>query len=236
MITRFDLQTFPLEVVLRAEATYEEAEDTKDLYLDALLDFTLNGDVDTGFAVTPVVRWGPNFTVPSYESTLLYNGSVAPTTGPAATFYDGTIKAVNETSKMAPVSLAAYSKAMRFAFEEGGPGHGFIQRFRVVPIKATREAMDIVHDSWFQVLKETDLANTVPGFFCGIAFNAVTRTFAERSQGTPENIEVVPQFWVEESISFSGAENEAKIDEFLQTVNDRIESQLNEKDLAIRYI
>jgi hypothetical protein len=119
------LQTFPLASVLRAEATFVDAETTKDLYLDALLDVTLNGDVDTHAAVIPVARWGPNFTVPSYETTILYNGTEAPSAGPITAFYNSTIESVNASSTLRPLSLAAYAKMLRPAFEKGGPGHGF---------------------------------------------------------------------------------------------------------------
>jgi hypothetical protein len=235
-VTRFDLKTFPLETTLRAEATYERSEETKDLYLDALLDYTINGDVQPGFAITPVARWGPNFTVPSYEATLLYNGSVVPSSGPAKKFYDGTIKSVNDTSTMKAMSLAEYSRLTRFAFEEGGPGHGFRQNFHVISAKATREAMDIIHDTWFSLLKERDLANHIPGFFAGLAYNSVTRTMAAKSKGSPQNIGVEPAFWVEEAISWSSAEGDAEIYQFVNDVNADIESQLKAKDLMTRYI
>lgn len=236
LVTRFDLQTFPLKTTIRAEATYEESAETKDLYLDSLLDYTLNGDVDTAFAITPVVRWGPNFTVPSYEATLLYNGSVVPSSGPATKFFDGTIKSVNESSTLAPLSLADYSRMTAFAFEEGGPGFGFRQKFRVVSTKATREAMDIIHDNWFSLLKERDLANRIPGFFCGLAYNAVTRTMAEMSQGMPQNLDPEAAFWVEESISWDSAKDDAEIIKFSKDVNAKIESELLEKNLTSRYI
>lgn len=161
---------------------------------------------------------------------------MAPATGSFATFYNDSIESVNSSSTLRPLSLAEYSRLLKPAFEEGGPGYGFRQRFRVVPIKATREAMDVVHDTWFSLLKSTDMANHIPGFFCGLAYNAVTRTFAERSQGMPMDISIEPQFWVEESISWSNAADDAEVVEFLRNVNNDIERQLAEKDLAIAYV
>ncbi|KAH7355749.1 hypothetical protein BKA66DRAFT_403681, partial [Pyrenochaeta sp. MPI-SDFR-AT-0127] len=236
LVTRFDLQTFPLEIALRAEATYAETEETKDLYLNALLNWTLYGDEDTHAALTPVIRWGPNFTVPSYETTILYNGSVAPASGSVAAFYDGSIKSVNSSSTLHPMSLAAYSRLLRPAFEAGGPGHGFRQRFRVISIKATRRAMDIVHDVWFSALQSSNIANRVPGFFAGLAYNSVTRTFAKHSQGTPMDVSIEPQFWVEEAISWSNAADDAEIQQLLLDVNTEIEDKLAKEDLLIAYI
>jgi hypothetical protein len=82
LVTRFDLQTFPLPSALRAEARIVRAPTTKDLYLNTLLDFTLNGDIDPHAAVIPVIRWEPKDTTPSYESTILYNGTAATSTSP----------------------------------------------------------------------------------------------------------------------------------------------------------
>lgn len=173
------------------------------MYLDALLDFTLHGDVETHASIIPVARWGPDYTVPSYETTILYNGTDAPTSGPVTTFYNGSIESVNAISSLRPLSLAQYSKLLKPAFENGGPGHGFRQRFRVVSTKATREAMDIVHDTWFAGVQASNMANRILGFFCGLAYNSVTRTFAEHYQGMPMAISPEAQFWVEESMSRS---------------------------------
>ena len=237
LVTRFDLQTFYAETPIRAEASYVASNTTKDAYLDALLTMTLEGDIDTSAAVIPVARWGPNYTVPSYEASLLYNGTTAPTSGPFAAFYDNSaLKAEGNSSKLQPLSFARYSQAFRPAFQAGGAGYGFRQKFRVVPIKADREAMDIVHDTWLSALKESNIANRVPGFFAGLAYNCVTKTFAEQSQGMPQNVEPIPQLWVEEAMSWSNAADDAEIEALVSSFNAEIEKQLEAKDLAVRYI
>lgn len=236
LVTRFDLQTFPLKAALRAEATFEQSEETNDLFLNAVLNFTLNGDEDVHASIIPIVGWGPNQTVPSYSSTLMYNGSVAPSTGSFATFYDGTIPSVKNSSTLQPLSLAEFSRTVRPVFQAGGPGHGFRQRFHVVSSKATREAMDVVQDVWFALLRETDLANRVPGFLASLAYNTVTKTFAERSQGTPEEFDAVAQFWAEESVGWSNAEDDAEVEKFMLDVNKNIKTALEKKNLTVPYI
>jgi hypothetical protein len=134
------------------------------------------------------------------------------------------------------MSLAAYTKLLRSAFGPGGPGYGLHQNFRVVSMKATREAMDIVHDTWFAALQRTNIANRVPGFGASLAYNAITRTFAERSQGMPMAIERVPQFWVEESVSWKDGAGTPEIDKFLVDVNKEVEGQLVQKRLALDYL
>lgn len=236
LVTRFDLQTFPLESALRAEAYYQKVNVTKDAYLNALLEFNLDDAAQTHAAVIPVVRWAPGYTAPSYETSIFYNGTVAPTTGSFSTFYDGTIPAINSTSTLHPMSLAAYSKLLRPAFQGGGPGHGFRQRFHIVAHKSTREAMDIVHDTWFALLRSTDIANHVPGFFAGLAFNTVSKAFTEHSQNMPMTIAREAQFWVEEAISWSNASDDAEIEKFIEDVNEEITAKLEAKNLTVPYL
>jgi hypothetical protein len=237
LVTRFDLRTFHAETPFRAEASYIASNTTKDAYLDALLAMTLYGDIDIAAAVIPVARWGPNYTVPSYETSLFYNGTTAPTSGPFAAFYDNSaLKAEGNSSTLQPLSFARYSQAFKPAFQPGGAGYGFRQKFRVVPIKANREAMDIVHDTWLSALKKSNVANRVPGFFAGLAYNCVTKTFAEQSQGMPQNVEPIPQFWVEEAISWSNAADDAELEILVSSFNAEIDKQLEAKNLAVRYI
>ncbi|KAF2178031.1 FAD-binding domain-containing protein [Zopfia rhizophila CBS 207.26] len=238
LITRFDLQTFYAGTPLMAEAKYAETESTKDAWLAAVLNFALNGDQDTAAAITPVARWGPNFTAPSYESTLFYNGTVAPTTGPFASFYgNGTeLQAVNGSSTLRPITLAAYGKAVREAFKPGGLGYGFRQKFRVVSTKATKEALDIVHDTFFSKLEESGIPNPLPGFFTGLAFNAVTKTMAEQSADSPQGLDPEPAFWVEESLTWKNEADDAEIEEWVRSVNKEIEKRLVEVDGKSRYV
>lgn len=238
MITRFDLQTFYAPTPFVANAVYEgDPNATRDAYIDALVNFANNGDQDTGAAVTPVARWGPNYISPSYEATLFYNGTTLPTSGPFADFYSGaTLKAVNESSTPQLQTLADNAKLLRPAFQTGGPGHGFRQKFRVVPCKATKEAARIVHDNFFDSLAANGLANRAPGFFTGLAFNAVTPTMARESGGLPQNIPEEAAFWVEQSVSWSDAANDAEIEEWLVTADAAMDEQLKAINGTSRYV
>ncbi|KAF2852610.1 FAD-binding domain-containing protein [Plenodomus tracheiphilus IPT5] len=236
LVTRFELQTFPLEIALRAEATYVDAPTTKDLYLDALLNYVHNSDSEGHGALTPVARWGPNYTTPSYQSTIFYNGTTPPTDSPISAFYNGTIASKNNSSTLRPLSLAAYSRYLMPAFQSGGPGHGFRNRFHVVPIKATREAMDIVHDEWFSLIATSKIANRVPGFFAGLAFNAVTRTFAAHSQNMPMRIPLEPQFWVEQAVMWQHGSDDAEVMQFLDECNVKMTERLEARGLGLPYL
>lgn len=240
LITRFDLQTFPSITPLLADAHYGSTNATRDAYLATVLNMALHNDEDLAATTIPVARWGPNFTAPSYESTLFYNATSAPTSGPLAEFIHGNttgLKALNGTSTMRPVSLAQYSRAMRSAFKEGGQSHGLRQKFRVVSIKATAPALKIVHDTYFHSLSASELANKVPDFFSGLAFNVVNRNMAERSAGLPQNVPLEPAFWVEESVTWgSDGEFDDEVAEWIKSVNVEIERKLEEIDGLSRYI
>lgn len=237
MITRFDLQTFYAPTPLVANAVYGDTNETRDAYIDALVNFANNGDQDTGAAVTPVARWGPNYTAPSYEATLFFNGTTAPSSGPFAEFYSGTtLKAINDSSTLQPTTLAETARLLRPAFQPGGPGHGFRQKFRVVPCAATKEAARIVHDNFFDTLAANGLANRAPGFFAGLAFNAVTPTMARESAGLPQNIPQEAAFWVEQAISWSDAANDAEIEEWLVSADAAMEEQLSAINGTNRYV
>lgn len=237
MITRFDLQTFYAPTPLVANAVYGDTNETRDAYIDALVNFANNGDQDTGAAVTPVARWGPNYTAPSYEATLFFNGTTAPTSGPFSDFYSGAaLQAVNDSSTLQPTTLAETARLLRPAFEAGGPGHGFRQKFRVVPIKATKEAARIVHDNFFNTLAANGLANRAPGFFTGLAFNAVTPTMARQSAGLPQNIPDEAAFWVEQSVSWSDAADDAEIEEWLVSADAAMEEELAKINGTNRYL
>lgn len=237
MITRFDLQTFYAPTPLVANAVYGDTNETRDAYIDALVNFANNGDQDTGAAVTPVARWGPGSTAPSYEATLFFNGTTAPTSGPFAEFYSGaTLKAVNDSSTLQPTTLAETARLLRPAFQPGGPGHGFRQKFRVVPIKATKEAARIVHDNFFDSLAANGLADRVPGFFTGLAYNAVTPTMARESAGLPQNIPQEAAFWVEQSVSWSDAADDAAIEEWIVSADAAMDEELKKIDGTNRYL
>lgn len=237
MITRFDLQTFYAPTPLVANAVYGDTNETRDAYIDALVNFANNGDQDTGAAVTPVARWGPNYTAPSYEATLFFNGTTAPTSGPFADFYSGTtLKAVNDSSTLQPTTLAETARLLRPAFQAGGPGHGFRQKFRVVSIQATKEAARIVHDKFFDSLAANGLANRAPGFFAGLAFNAVTPTMARASAGLPQNIPQESAFWVEQAISWSDEANDAEIEEWISSADAAMEEELLRINGTSRYV
>ncbi|KAF2632867.1 hypothetical protein BU25DRAFT_444879 [Macroventuria anomochaeta] len=109
LITRLVPQTFPSITPLLADAHYGSTNATRDAYLATVLSMALHNDEDLAAITIPVVCWGPNYTAPSYESTLFYNGTFAPSSGPFADFLQHNttgLRALNGTSTLRPISLA----------------------------------------------------------------------------------------------------------------------------------
>ncbi|KAJ4349628.1 uncharacterized protein N0V89_008244 [Didymosphaeria variabile] len=238
LITRFDLQTFFAETPLLADADYGSSNTTRDAWLANLLDFTLNVDKDgdTGAAVIPVARWGPNFTAPLYQTTLFYNGTTPPSSGPFNEFVNGTkLRAINGTSTLQRVSLAQYGAAVGPAFKPGGQSHGLNQKFRVVSIKASLEAITIVHDTYFSSLQASGMADRLAGFFSGLAYNCITGSWAAASQGAPQNMPQRPQFWVEQSLTWESADDSEEVEAWVASVNAEIHEKLVAANATERY-
>ena len=214
---------------LLADATYGSSNATRDAWLANLLDFTLNVDKDgdTGAAVIPVARWGPNFTAPLYQTTLFYNGTTPPFSGPfAEMIYGSMLQALNGTSNMHRVSLAQYGAAVGPAFKPGGQSHGLNQKFYVVSTKATLEAITIVHDTFFSSLQASGIADRLEGFFTGLAYNCITKSWATASAGAPQNMPQRPQFWVEQSLTWASADDSAEVEAWVAAVNAEIHEKL----------
>jgi hypothetical protein len=76
--------------------------------------------------------------------------------------------------------MAEYAELQRPAFQKGGQSYGYQQRFHVVSIPTTKEAMIIVHDIYFDAAASYKLAN-LAGFFAGLAYTAITTKFIEAS-------------------------------------------------------
>ena len=233
IVTRFDLQTFYDPTPFIAEANYGSGKSVRDAFLQAVLDFTTDPDADPFAAITPIARWGPNYTEPEYHSTLFYNGTALPSSGAFAEFVNDTtskLPADDGSSAMTRLPLATYGSGATPAFKAGGESYGLRQKFRVINAKATSETIKIIHDTYFEVLNSTGIANRVDQFFTGLAFNPVTTRMAEACKGSPYDIPIEPAFWTEQSMTWASEDDDAAIDEFLAEADTKIDQKLREVD------
>lgn len=134
--------------------------------------------------------------------------------------------------------MGQFSQAVLPAFKEGGESYGLNQRFHVVSHAATREAMDIVHDTFFDAVIAQNLTS-LSGFFVGLAWNSITTNFIEASNsgiGCPQGVPEEPVFWVEEALTWGDSADDAIIENFVQTVNANITAQLTAINATRAYI
>lgn len=239
LVTSFDLKTIDSPSIMLANPSYGFGATTKDQYLDSVLSYVLNGSNDPKAAIIPVVRYGVGFdpTIgPRYDATLFYNGN---NSAPAIlSEFQGSKLPGSDLTNLTSLTMAAFAEAVLPAFEAGGESHGLQQRFHVVSHAATREAMDIVHDTYFNAVLSFNLANKT-GFFTGLAWNSITTQFISASNsgiGCPQGITEEPVFWVEESLSWGDAADDALVDEFVTTVNANITAQLEAINATRPYI
>lgn len=198
-----------------------------------MLDFTTDTDADPYAAITPIARWGPNYTQPTYHSTLFYNGTTAPTSGPFSEFVNDTtsrLPAVDGSSSLMRLPLATYGSGATPAFKAGGESYGLRQKFRVINAKANKDTIRIIHDTYFEVLNSTGIANRIDQFFTGLAFNPVTTRLAEACKGSPYDIPIEPAFWTEQSMTWASDQDDAAIEDFLNKADAEIERKLREVD------
>lgn len=174
-MTRIDLRTLYAPKVMVGDATY--GTEVKDQWLDSIYNFAINGDSDPKGAITPVARFGQGSTAVEYDSTLLYNGN---NTRPDVLkdWLNGTLTAI--TSTFASRSMGEWGTGQPSS--QAVLGYGFRQRFHVMPMRASREAIRIIHDTYFAGV-EAQLAD-LNGFFTGLAFNPLPQSsFPRRMPG-----------------------------------------------------
>ncbi|KAL1616991.1 hypothetical protein SLS56_011179 [Neofusicoccum ribis] len=189
-----------------------------------------HGEVDRQRVQICDGRFSASLQAPEYSATLFYSGK---NTRPALFsdwLGDSLVPADNSTSLM-PITLGQYSKLIRPGFEKGGESYGYRQSFHLVPIQANIEALDIVHDTYFDGVRS--MPSDVTDFVTGIAWNPVTTEFLAASNmgiGCPQGAEEPPVFWAEETLAWKYAKDDAIIEIFIKTANENITAQLEAID------
>ncbi|OBT98862.1 hypothetical protein VE01_03298 [Pseudogymnoascus verrucosus] len=237
IVTKFVLRTFDSPAIGLANPSYGSGSKVKDLWLDSILNYVIDGSSDPKAAIIPVARYGTGFEGIRYDATLFYNGVATNTPAILSDFQGGLLPSSNMTS-LTTLTMGAFAKAVLPAFQEGGESHGLNQRFHVVSTVATREAMDIVHDTFFDAVKAAGLADSAD-FFVGLAWNSITTSFLEASNsgtGCPQGVAEEPLFWVEEAFTWGDSADDEKIDNFIKTVNANITTQLEAIGATSPYI
>ncbi|KAH8660740.1 hypothetical protein BGZ60DRAFT_381647 [Tricladium varicosporioides] len=237
LLTRFELRTIDSPSIGLANPSYGYGSEIKDQFMTAIHNYVINGSSDPKAAIIPVARYAAGFPSPRYDATLFYNGVNTSTPAILSDFQGGALPKGNDTS-LSSITMAQFSQAVLPAFQEGGESHGLNQRFHVMSTVATREAIEIVHDTFFDAVDARNLTS-LSDFFVGLAWNSITTNFISASnsgEGCPQGVAEEPVFWVEEAITWGDSADDAAIEEFVQSVNANITSQLEAVNATSSYI
>ncbi|KAI8180776.1 hypothetical protein K4K54_012150 [Colletotrichum sp. SAR 10_86] len=223
IVTGFHLKTLSLPEVAVGENQY--SSNSSEQFLDSIYSFALDGSSDTHVGIEPRVQWIPSlYPDPSYYSILFNNGNT--TTPPAL---------INFTQTMEPISSSFIVRPSmynwtQFADSSRSQLAGLRSAFHVVTIKANRQALDIVHDVFLDMMK-TQISG-VTNVIGSLAFVPVTEHFLSASTangGDPMDVDATQGTYilVEETVVWSEASDDAKIDQFLADFDTNVTSQIN---------
>ncbi|KGO43122.1 FAD linked oxidase, N-terminal [Penicillium expansum] len=182
LVTRFELKTVHSPLTMIASPSYSSNASSE--YIDSVFNYAINGHADPKGVVLPVIQYTSGASAPSYSATLIYNGN---NTSPhiLQDFLAGLVTPVNlnASNPLSPMSLGQYSRLETPVFEKGGQTYGRRQRFHLLPILAKRDAMQLVHDKYFEGARSH--FNNTPGVGTGLAFNPITKHFLAAINAEP---------------------------------------------------
>ncbi|KAJ0382843.1 hypothetical protein COL922a_011715 [Colletotrichum nupharicola] len=223
IVTGFHLKTLPLPEVAVGE--YQYSSNSSAQFLDSIYSFALDGSSDTHVGIEPRVQWIPSlYPDQSYYSILFNNGNT--TTPPALVNFTQTMEPISSSFIVRP-SMYNWTK---FADSSRSQLAGLRSAFHVVTIKANRQALDIVHDVFLDMMKTqiSGVANVIGS----LAFVPVTEHFLSVSTangGDPMDVDATQGTYilVEETVVWSEASDDAKINQFLTDFDTNVTSQIN---------
>ncbi|KAJ5519328.1 hypothetical protein N7453_001750 [Penicillium expansum] len=107
---------------------------------------------------------------------------------------------------------------------------GYRANFNVVPIKANREGLQMIHDTFLHNVQQE--LGSVHGLIASLAFIPVTKKFltASRLNGAdPMDVDIsgAPYIYAEESILWSDASDDLKVSNFMKKLNADVSANLS---------
>lgn len=234
IITSMELKTVSAPVVTVGRAVYGEGQ--RDNFLDTIYHYAVDGSLDKKSAVIPNIFWsGEAPEMLTYMSYLFYNGN---NTRPSALSNFTSAHMPTDLTDFQPRTMGQWATATEVGWEQL---HGRHSRFYVLAFRANREAMNIVHDTFFELAVKhlTD----VPGIGATLTFMPISKSSITANRGggpasDPMGIDESqgPFIWVEESLGFQRAEDEDIATRFYEAVDKEIASRLAPLNVSTPYL
>ncbi|KAK7730828.1 hypothetical protein SLS57_001663 [Botryosphaeria dothidea] len=224
IVTAFHLKTVPLPTFAVGSVNYAETVSGEE-FLDSVYNFAVNGSSDPKAHIVPMAAWNPAERRMEYSSMLFYHGD---DTNPAALH--------NFTSAMeARTNTFRLRGSMHdWALEADPPNQatfGLRNRFYLHTIRAHREAVQVVHDTFLDFIA-TELSGVI-GYQFTTAFMVIPESFALAAQangGDPAGLDPsrAPYIWVQEVWTWTNPADDALISSAFDSMHARIEANLDE--------
>ncbi|EKG14523.1 FAD linked oxidase [Macrophomina phaseolina MS6] len=224
LITNFQMRTIEVPVMTGGQRAYGSGDAVGNAFLDSVYEMTVNPDPDVKGALTPIARAGDSLNGTTYNAMLFYNGN---NTEPEffANFSAPILTPVQDTFAVLP-GMGAAAEAMSEGTDQV---LGLREGWWVLSITADRAAMQIIHDTYFAMVRE-HFAN-VSGWITGLTFNIVSKNMVVAGitgGGDPMGLDPTkaPYLWVEQSITWTSADDDSTVQAFYDAVNANITAQL----------
>ncbi|RSL99004.1 hypothetical protein CEP52_009997 [Fusarium oligoseptatum] len=227
IVTAVHLTTFSLPEVAVGEISYEQ--NVAEKFLDSTYDFAKFGSEDFKAGIEPRVQWIPSMGDPSYHAIIFYNGdSAAPSSLDNFTNTDN----MGQASSTFRVRPSMYNWTEE-ADSSRGALRGLRARFSVVSIKANRQALQIIHDTFLDMVQES--MTSIDDLVTSLAFVPITERFltvSGKNGGDPMAVDPsqAPYIQAEQTLLWSSSVDDEKIVQFLSDFNANVTNQLSGLD------
>ncbi|CZR68267.1 related to 6-HYDROXY-D-NICOTINE OXIDASE [Phialocephala subalpina] len=226
IVTRFDLLTYSSPTICAGITEIPSTE--KGAFLSAVANFGQYGDADSKAAVIPSIFMLGSLNLTVYTSALFYDGTNC---SQSALANFTAIPSIMNT--YGSTTLAAYVKGTDALIADGTR-----QAFRVMSSFANAESLEIVHDTFVEMVT-TEIWN-ITGLQASVAFQPVTRNFIQQGiskGGNPQavDLESAPYFWMVENFSWTDSADDDRIFAFAVEVTAVIEGKLEAAGQAAKY-
>ncbi|GME51113.1 FAD linked oxidase [Neofusicoccum parvum] len=234
LITNFQLRTISVPVMTAGQRAYGTGDEVGTKFLDAVYAMATNPSPDVKGALTPLVRIGDAINGTSYNAMLFYNGNA---TAPAFfANFSAPVLAPEQDTFAVTSGMGAAAAAMSAGTDQV---RGLREGWWVLSLAADRAAMQIVHDTYVATAARY-FANST-GWISALAYNIVSKEFVVaglRDGGDPMGLDPneAPFLWIEESITWSSAEDDATVQAFYEAVNAELTARLEPLGVLHRFL
>lgn len=233
IVTNFKLRTLDVPYFTAGQRSW--AGNQSQGFLDAVYNMAVDPNPDVKGALTPVANAGSSMNGTTYACMMFYNGN---DTEPE--FYQNFSAPILTplTDTYGPMDgMGSAATLMSTGTDQIA---GFREGWWFLTISANREALQIIHDTYFEMIAE-HFAD-VDMWITGLAMNIVSKEYVLGGiqQGGPDPMgldpSLAPYIMVEESITWYEASDDTTVDAFYEAFNKNITVQLEPFGVLSPYV